>query len=243
MNMEDRGGSYAISIRALSKTFGSEMAIRKLDQTVSWGDFLVIFGPNGAGKTTLIKILSTITSPTNGEVSIAGFDLKSDSSLIRRNIGVVSHQSLLYQDLSTIENLRFHGKMFSVPGLENRIMEVADIVGIQSILDHKASVLSHGMQKRVSIARAILHDPPIMLLDEPETSLDQEALSVLKNAINQSERGQRTVLMVTHSLERGWTLGDRVAILARGNIVYENNTASLDQSKVIEIYNNLVGRS
>ena len=242
MNMEDKAGSYAIVIRALSKTYGTHMALRQLDLTVSWGDFLVVFGPNGAGKTTLIKILSTITSPTSGQVSIAGFDLKSDYSSIRRNIGVVSHQPLLYQDLSAIENLRFHGRMFSVANLENRIKEVADLVGIQSILDRKTNILSHGMQKRVSIARAILHDPPIMLLDEPETGLDQEALSVLSSAINQSERGQRTVLMVTHSLERGWALGDRIAILVRGNIVYENTTTSLGQSALIETYNNLMGR-
>ena len=242
MNMEDKAGSYAIVIKALSKTFGTQMALRQLDLTVSWGDFLVIFGPNGAGKTTLVKILSTITSPTSGQVSIAGFDLKADYSSIRRNIGVVSHQPLLYQDLSVIENLRFHGRMFSVASLENRIKEVADLVGIQSILDRKTNILSHGTQKRVSIARAILHDPPIMLLDEPETGLDQEAVSVLSNAINQSERGQRTVLMVTHSLERGWALGDRIAILARGNIVYENTTTSLDQSALIETYNNLMGR-
>ena len=242
MNMEDKAGSYAIVIKALSKTFGTQMALRQLDLTVSWGDFLVIFGPNGAGKTTLVKILATITSPTSGQVSIAGFDLKSDYSSIRRNIGVVSHQPLLYQDLSVIENLRFHGRMFSVASLENRIKEVADLVGIQSILDRKTNILSHGMQKRVSIARAILHDPPIMLLDEPETGLDQEAVSVLSNAINQSERGQRTVLMVTHSLEMGWALGDRIAILARGNIVYENTTTSLDQSALIETYNNLLGR-
>ena len=242
MNMEDKAGSYAIVIKALSKTFGTQMALRQLDLTVSWGDFLVIFGPNGAGKTTLVKILATITSPTSGQVSIAGFDLKADYSSIRRNIGVVSHQPLLYQDLSVIENLRFHGRMFSVASLENRIKEVADLVGIQSILDRKTNILSHGMQKRVSIARAILHDPPIMLLDEPETGLDQEAVSVLSNAINQSERGQRTVLMVTHSLEMGWALGDRIAILARGNIVYENTTTSLDQSALIETYNNLLGR-
>jgi len=224
----DGNDSLAIRVRGLNKTYGPQVALRNLDLDLSWGNFLVVFGPNGSGKTTLIKVLATISRPTEGEVSVAGFDLKKNPAAVRRNIGLVTHQPLLYGDLTGWENLRFHGRMFALSHLEERIEKAADLMGVGSFLGRKVNVLSHGMQKRLSLTRAILHDPPILLLDEPETGLDQEALEMLAQMMGTGERGRRTVLMATHSVERGLALGNQVAILSGGKIAFHEDRSNID---------------
>ena len=228
--------ALAIRVRGLSKSYGPQAALRDLDLSVSWGDFMVIFGPNGSGKTTLIKALATMSRPDRGDVTVAGFDLGKNPPAIRRNIGVVTHQPLLYGDLTARENLRFHGRMFGLSRLEERIDTAAELVGLGPHLGRRVGVLSHGMQKRVSLARAILHDPPILLLDEPETGLDQEALGMLTRMVTAGDRGRRTALMATHSLERGLALGNRVAILTGGRIAYQEERARLDESTFRGVY-------
>ena len=228
----DGNGSLAIHVKGLSKSYGPQVALSGLDLSLPWGDFLVILGPNGSGKTTLIKVLATISRPDRGDVWVAGFDRRKNPTAIRRNIGVVTHQPMLYGDLTARENLRFHGRMFGLTRLEERIEKAAALVGLVPHLARRVSVLSHGMQKRASLARAILHDPPILLLDEPETGLDQEALSMLRDVATAGERGRRTVLMATHSLELGLELGNRVAILTGGRIAYQEERALIDESSL-----------
>ena len=237
----DGNGSLAIKVRGLTKFYGPQVVLRNLDLELSWGNFLIVFGPNGSGKTTLIKVLATISRPTQGEVMVAGFDLKTNPTAIRRNIGLVTHQPLLYGDLTGWENLKFHGRMFALPHLEERIEKAADLMGVSSFLGRKVSILSHGMQKRLSLARAILHDPPILLLDEPETGLDQEALEMLGQMMGVGERGRRTVLMATHSLERGLALGNQVAILAGGKIAFHEERALIDEAAFKGTYSRFTG--
>ena len=227
----DGNGSLAIEVRGLTKTYGPQVVLRDLDLSLAWGDFLVVFGPNGSGKTTLIKVLATVSSPTKGEVKVAGFDLKRNPWAIRRNIGLVTHQPLLYGDLTGLENLKFHGKMFALTHLEERIEKTADLMGVSSYLGRKVGILSHGMQKRLSLARASLHRPPILLLDEPETGLDEEAQGFLDVLLAGESDAPRTVLMTTHNLDRGLALGDRVAILAQGRIAYQDSRRNLDPAE------------
>ena len=237
-SMAELGGREALAIRAsgLSKAYGPHAVLRALDLTLAWGEFLTVFGPNGSGKTTLIKLLATLSRPDGGEVAIAGFDLRKEPTAIRRNIGVVTHQPLMYADLTARENLKFHGRMFGLKQLDDRIEQVAELVGLRPHLSRRVGVLSHGLQKRASLARAILHDPPILLLDEPETGLDQEALEMLSALASAGERGRRSVLMVTHSLERGLALGDRVAILMDGRIAFEEERAMVDEAALRDAY-------
>ena len=237
-SMAESGGREALAIRAsgLSKAYGPHLVLRGLDLSLPWGEFLTVFGPNGSGKTTLIKVLATIARPDAGEVEIAGFDLKKNPTAVRRNIGVVTHQPLLYADLTPRENLRFHGRMFGLKDLDERIEQAADMVGLRPHLSRRVGTLSHGLQKRASLARAVLHDPPILLLDEPETGLDQEALEMLSAIASAGERGRRSVLMATHSLDRGLALGDRVAILANGRIAFEEERAMVDEATLRDIY-------
>ena len=219
---------HAIEVKGLRKGFGEEPVLWDLDLTVDWGEFLVIFGANGVGKTTLLKVLSTQARPDGGELWVGGMEVGRNPGAIRRMVGVVAHRSLLYEDMTCRENLLFYGRMFRLKQLQPRVEEVLRIVGLEGRQDHKVRVLSNGMQKRLSIARAILHDPLILLLDEPESGLDQEALDMLGGILEVWNRNGRTVAMTTHNLEQGLAWGERVAILSKGRIAYEESRRSLD---------------
>ena len=148
---------YAIHVSGLRKGYGDRPVLWDLDLTVAWGELLVLFGANGAGKTTLLRILSTQARPDAGTVSVAGFDVRKQGRAVRRRIGVVGHQGFLYDDLTCRENLAFYGRLFGVAGLEERVETVLARVGMTGRSEHRVRTLSHGMTKRLAIARAILH--------------------------------------------------------------------------------------
>lgn len=225
---------HAIEIRGLSKSFGRTPVIRDLDLEVPWGEVLTVLGPNGSGKTTLIRVLATLARPDAGEIRVAGLDPVRSGQLVRRVNGVVTHEPMLYDDLSGYENLHLAGRMFGLDNLHDRVASVAERLGLASRLDQRAGTLSNGLRKRISIARAILHDPAILLLDEPETGLDQEALGMLDAVIRD---GPRTVLMATHSIERGLSLGHRIAVLSGGRISHmEKIDSSLNADSFKQVY-------
>ena len=204
------------------------MALRGIDLDIRPGEFVTIVGPNGAGKTTLLRILATLSRPTHGHVSIAGHALPKGADDARRQIGLLSHQPLLYGDLTAEENLRFFGKMYDVPLLEARILELLDRVDLLDRRQDRARTFSRGMQQRLAIARALLHDPAVVLLDEPFTGLDPHASDRLEEMLHLLRDGRRAVVMTIHDLERGWAMCDRALVLARGKIVYEARTAQVD---------------
>jgi heme exporter protein A len=160
---------------------------------------------------------------------------------VRRRIGVVSHQTFLYGNLSASENLEFYCRMYDVPAARQRVNEVIAMVGMTSRLHDRVGTLSHGMQQRLSIARSLLHKPDIMLLDEPETGLDQQALAILREALQADGEGQRTVILTSHNLERGLDMGERLLILNRGRIVYQGQTKTLDLTGLKEAYQHYTG--
>jgi heme exporter protein A len=207
-----------------------------VDLTVAEGEFLTLVGPNGAGKTTLINVISTLSKPTSGQVRIGGYDLSEGAIEIRRQIGVVSHKTLLYDDLSARQNLRFYARMYDVPDAEVRIDGMLQRVGLWGRQHDPVRTYSRGMQQRLAIARAMLHDPAVLLLDEPDTGLDQHAAAMLTDVLHEFGTTRRTVLMTTHNLERGLELGDRMAILAGGRIAYQAGEAELDAEGFREIY-------
>jgi heme exporter protein A len=226
-----------IQVRGLVKSFGSTVALRGVDLDVADGEFLTVVGPNGAGKTTLIRVLATLNRPTSGEVRIGGLDPARDEVAIRRQLGMVSHQPLLYGDLSAVENLAFYGRMYDVPDLSRRIKELLDQVGLAARGDDMVRTFSRGMQQRLAIARAILHDPPLLLMDEPFTGLDQQATDMLSRVLeNVGAGGTRTAVMTSHDLERGLSLGDRLVILDRGQIVYQAHRDELDAERLRDTY-------
>ena len=227
---------WAIEVQGLTKSFGHHLALRGIDLQVLPGETVAIFGPNGAGKTTLIKVLATIMNPSSGRVLIDGLDLKNNAEEVRRQIGVVTHQTFLYSNLTAYENLEFYSRMNDILGIRDRVHEVLALVGMTSRLHDRVSTLSRGMQQRLSIARALLHKPAIMLLDEPETGLDQQATSILWEALQTEGGRKRTTVLTTHNLERGLELCDRLLILNKGKIVYQESTKALDLTDLKRVY-------
>ncbi|MBT3260375.1 MAG: ABC transporter ATP-binding protein, partial [Deltaproteobacteria bacterium] len=152
-----------IKVRKLVKRFGLKTVLRGMDFSVDDGEFVALIGPNGAGKTTFLRILASLARPSMGAVNVAGFQLPKDAADVRRRLGVVSHQPLLYVDLTATENLKFYGRMYNLPDVDTRINEVLEMVGLASRRDDLVRTYSRGMQQRLAIGRAVLHDPSVML--------------------------------------------------------------------------------
>ena len=228
--------TWAIEAEGLSKSFGNNRALSGISLRVSKGEHVTVFGPNGAGKTTLVKLLSTLSKPSAGTVRLDGSDIRDNPVQIRRQISVVSHQTFLYDDLTIYENLKFYGKMYDVPNLEHQIREVVSQVKLEPRLHDRVGTLSRGTQQRVSIARAVIHNPSIMFLDEPEVGLDPHAVIMLRSVLDSVNTPDRTVVMTTHNLKQGIELGDRVIILNKGTIVYQAFKNELDTVNFQEIY-------
>lgn len=225
-----------IEVRKLVKRFGAKAVLRGVDFHVGPGEFVVLLGPNGAGKTTFLRVLSSLSRPTLGEVWIAGNRIPQQSALVRRSLGVLSHQPLLYGDLTAEENLIFYGRLYDLPHLKQRLDQVLSLVGLSLRRRDLVREFSRGMQQRLAIARAILHDPELLLLDEPHTGLDQEAASMLDALLQQVATEGRTLLMTTHDLTRAVNLGTRVDVLSKGLIVASRERSQLDPLALPELY-------
>ena len=231
----------AIEVRGLGKSFGRSYALRDLDLEVGWGEVLTVIGPNGSGKTTLIKILATLARPDSGHVQVAGLDVSTSGQSVRRNIGVVTHEPLLYDHLTGRENLALFARLFGLDSVDDRVERTASLVGMESRADQRVGMLSHGMRKRLGIARALLHDPLVLLMDEPESGLDQEALGLLEKVVRDRSTPFQAVVMTTHNLEAGAALCDRLAIMADGRIRYEATMRSTRRLDVREAYARYTG--
>jgi heme exporter protein A len=241
MQTDKPAAGSAIDVKGLTKAFGHFYALRGVDFQVPQGEFVTLLGPNGAGKTTLIKIIATISKQTAGSVSVGGIDLSDRPLDVRSMLGVISHQTYLYEDLTAEENLRFFGKMYGVGNLEGRIDDLLKRVGLSRRRGDAVRTFSRGMQQRLSIARAIIHNPSILLLDEPDTGLDQNAADMLGELVRDLNVPGRSVIMTTHHLERGLGMCDRVAILAGGKIVYDQRRELLDVGDFRRVYNEFTG--
>ncbi len=233
----------AIQVRQVTKAFGHQVALRGVDLSVAEGEFLALFGPNGAGKTTLLRIIASLTRPTSGTVHLCGQDLGQSSPAVRQQIGLISHHPLLYGDLTPDENLRFFARLYDLADAGARIAAVLEQVGLTARRRDPVRTLSRGMVQRLSIARAILHDPAIMLFDEPYTGLDLQAADMLREVLQGLAAANRTVILTTHSLEQGLEMCNRVAILHRGRVAWQGERAGLDLAGVKEIYREVVSKT
>lgn len=231
-----------IETRALAKMFGPKPVLRGVDLDIAPGEFVALMGPNGAGKTTLLRILATLSRPTLGHVRVAGYPLPEGASRVRQRLGVVSHHTLLYGDLSAEENLQFYARMYGLHQPATRMDEVLRQVGLYARRRDLVRTFSRGMQQRLAIARAVLPDPEVMLFDEPYTGLDPEASATLDGVLREVAAKGRTVLMTTHDLARGLALADRVLILARGVISFSAKRGEVDPTEFIRNYGTIVGQ-
>ena len=229
-----------IEARALVKTFGLKPVLRGIDLELAPGEFVALMGPNGAGKTTLLRVLATLSKPTFGQVRVAGYPLPAGAEHVRRRLGVVSHHPLLYGDLTAEENLEFYARMYGVRPAGPRIRDVLEQVGLAARRRDPVRTFSRGMQQRLAIGRAVLHDPEVMLFDEPYTGLDQEASAMLDGVLQSVAAKGRTVLMTTHDLARGFALADRVLILSRGVIAFSARRGEVDELEFARAYASVV---
>ena len=231
--MVDRSAP-GISIRQLTKSYGRFRALNRVDMDVAPGSFLALFGPNGAGKSTLLGIIAGLVHPSRGQVFLDGDEITKDrDESLGRRIGVLSGQTYLYDELTVLENLRFYGNLYDVDNRRERIEELLHTVGMEGRSGSPVRTLSRGMRQRVALARALLHDPALLLLDEPYSGLDQEALVMLKTILAVRNR---TILLVTHDLVRGLEAADRVAILNRGRLVFKAEASGLSPVELEQTY-------
>jgi len=232
-----------IEIQGLVKTFGMLPVLRGLDLTIERGECLALLGPNGSGKSTLLKLLSGLSKADVGQIRVGGWELPREAARVRAQIGLVSHKSLLYETLTPRENLRFFARLYNLPAGEReaRITDLLERVGLAGRGADPVRTFSRGMQQRLSIARALLHDPHLLFFDEPYTGLDQQASTMLDNVIYDARKEGHTILMVTHELERAARLATRIAILFRGRIAFEAPTSGLDTAAVMDRYTTVTG--
>ncbi len=232
--------ALAVEVRGLTRTFGARKALDKVSFDLPQGAFLSIFGPNGAGKTTLVKVLTTLTAPSKGSARIFGLDVVEDAVELRERIGLISHNPLLYPDLSAEENLRFFAEMYGVDDAADRVRELLTAVE----LDHRrldfVRTFSRGMLQRLSIARSLLHRPDVLFLDEPYSGLDPHAVEIFDSLMAQI-RSEHTFVMISHDLAKGLELCTHALILARGKVVLSAPKAEIDEDEFTATYRATVG--
>lgn len=234
--MDSGDTPWAVETVGLSKSFGLRRALRSLDLRLERGSTLAIFGPNGAGKTTLIKLLAGVMRPSSGRILIDGLELKDHAEEVRSHTGLLAHQSYLYGGLTAQENLEFYGRMYGVADLKERIAEVLALVDLAARRHDRVATLSRGTQQRLALARALLHHPTLLLLDEPETGLDQQALGAMWGILRREEAGRRTIVFTSHSLERALKVCDGVVILERGRLAFQGKSCELSLASLKQKY-------
>ena len=230
----------AIQVTGVVKVFGARRALDGVSFEVPEGAFLSIFGPNGAGKTTLLRVLATLARPSDGQVRLCGIDLKEEPDKARALIGMISHQSMLYPDLTAEENLMLYAELYGVADPKARVSELLEAVGLSHRRIDPVRTFSRGMTQRVSIARALVHDPKIVFLDEPYSGLDPHAVDIFDELIS-TVRADRTFVMVSHDLAKGFAMCTHALVLARGRVVTFAAKDELDFDAFSLLYRDTVG--
>jgi len=225
-----------IEIRDLTRSFGPRVALAGVNLAVAAGECVTVVGPNGAGKTTLLRILATLARPTSGMVRIAGLDAVRAEAEVRRKVGFLSHQTLLYDDLTAEQNLNFYARLYDLDDGPARMAALLERVGLAAWRHDLVRTFSRGMQQRLAVARAVLHRPQVLLLDEPYTGLDPEAAHVLSGMLIELAGEGATILLTTHDLEQGLAVGQRVLVLVRGRIVYDERCERIDSATFADTY-------
>jgi heme exporter protein A len=225
-----------IKLQGVVKKYGLNLVLRGVDLHVRPGEFVTLVGSNGAGKSTLLRIVATLLRANDGEVRVGGWSLPAHADKVRQHIGLVSHQPLLYGDLTAAENLHFFARLYRLPNGEAQVAAALKTVGLAARQRDPVRTFSRGMYQRLTIARATLHEPDVLLLDEPYTGLDREASALLDDLLRRESDSGRTILMITHDLVHGLNLCDRIAILNRGKIAAEVARDSMNPAEFLAYY-------
>ncbi len=229
-----------VTIVGLKKSYGLKPILRGIDLDIQQGERVAMLGSNGAGKTTILRIMAGLTRPGAGTIAIEGLDIVKDVQAVRQRVGFVAHQPYLYEELTALENLLFFGKMYNVEHAQERAMTLLQRVGLEKRSRERISTFSRGQVQRVAWARALLHIPHLLLLDEPDTGLDQEGQALIDALLQEHTERGGTTLFTTHQLERALKLGTQVMLLNKGRIMYQHETASLPMEELQRVYQRVV---
>ena len=228
--------SALIQVRGLVKTYGLLPVLRGLNLDIQRGESVALLGANGSGKSTFMRLVSALSKPTSGQITVGGWELPREAAAVRAQIGTVAHKPLLYENLTAMENLRFFARLYNVSNAEARCTEMLERVGLARRSNDLVRTFSRGMLQRLAIARALLHEPEVLLFDEPHTGLDQEAAAMLDAVVVEQRASGRTVLMATHELERAARLSSRIVILARGAVSADVPTGGMTGAELAALY-------
>jgi ABC-type multidrug transport system ATPase subunit len=234
------GHEAALSIRDVSQRYGPQWALARVSLDVPAGRRLSILGPNGAGKSTLLHILATLNLPTAGDVLVGETSLMTNPAALRHQVGLVAHKPLLYPHLTVLENLSFFGRLYDLPNWSARAEMLLKQVRLWSKRHAQVQSLSQGQKQRVAIVRALLHDPDIVLMDEPYAGLDLRAAEQLDALLDTLTAQGHTLVFTTHDLQRSYDQADQVVILADGRIVYEAQTHLIDFGALRDKYDKIL---
>ncbi|MGM0903299.1 MAG: heme ABC exporter ATP-binding protein CcmA [Bacillota bacterium] len=208
-----------LELKKINKMIGDKLILRNISLSLNEGETLAVVGPNGAGKSTFFKCTVGLLQPSGGEIILDGEVINKKSAAIKQKIGFLGHESFLYNNLTPLENLRFYGKLYKVKDIDRKSTELLKEVGLYLFRDVPIRSFSRGMMQRLAIARVLLAEPKILMLDEPHTGLDQEAVALLNRIIKEKQQAGTSILIISHDFEQVHTLADRVAILKKGIIV------------------------
>lgn len=230
----------AVELQGLKKSYGLKPILRGIHLQVEAGECLAVLGANGAGKTTLLRILACLVKPSAGGVRIYGWDCERDAQEARRLIGLVAHQPYLYEDLTARENLEFFARMYGVPDGRECALAWLERVGLEKRARERVGTFSRGQLQRLAWARALLHQPRLLLLDEPDTGLDQQGLTLIDELLREHAAGGGSAIFITHHLERVIALSDRIVLLAGGRIARRCESAETSLEALRQIYREVV---
>lgn len=227
-----------LEVKNLTKKYGYITALNNITFQLTKGDLLALLGPNGAGKTTLLKLLGAQMKPSSGEILYNNRSV-SGTNHYKKILSVISHKSFLYDDLTAYQNLFFFAKLYNLRDIKNKVLSVLDQVGLIDRKDEYIKHFSRGMVQRLTIARAFIHTPEIIFMDEPYTGLDRKATDLLTEIISNKKNERNILILVTHNVNIAFSLATKIAVLKNGNLVYFEDKLSVSEKDFNEYFNNI----
>jgi heme exporter protein A len=225
-----------INVKSVSKAFDTRGVLKDIDINVDSTQAVLICGINGAGKTTLLRIIAGLLQPDKGSVELCGYNIRKDPEKAKSRFGMISHKSMVYPELTVLENLSFFATLYGVKDRETCITELLQDVGLSSYKYDTASILSRGLLQRLAIARAFVHRPDLLLADEPFTGLDAEACNHLISVITEFTNNGGTIVMTTHDIDLGLQCCNRVVVLDKSNLIFDARISDIDKARFLKDY-------
>jgi heme exporter protein A len=233
LNVDATGAAAPVSAVGLNKIIDGRPILQDVNLEVGAGEFVAVLGANGAGKSTLLKVIATLTAASGGELRLFGRRVTRDSAALRARIGLIGHQSMLYRDLTARENLEFFGRLYGVSQPMERAARLLEVVGLADRADDAVKSFSRGMVQRVAIARALVHDPELMLADEPFDGLDAPSVAATEQLLTHLNGAGKTIVLVNHDIGQSLQLARRVVVLKQGRVSLDAAARTLDVAGVL----------